>query len=234
MPAAPLSQPRTVVRRSQLARDRLLEAGLQIFGKRGLDGTSVREIATASGQNVASISYHFGSKEGLYFAVLENAAQELLRRAGGLRAEVDAVRTSGNCTPEEAKALIQRILRTLYLNIASREDSLAIGKLVVREQMEPTQGFEILFRTCLGQIHEALGLLLSKAVGVDPNAPETIIRAHTLLGQVFSFRVARETIRRRLGWKTMEGKNAELVAAIIEENVALLLDAMRRNRPELS
>lgn len=51
------------------ARSRLLNSALNLFAKNGFSKTSTREIATAAGVNIASISYYFGDKAGLYHAV---------------------------------------------------------------------------------------------------------------------------------------------------------------------
>ena len=51
------------------ARNRLLDAALALFAEKGFAKTSTREIALAAHANIASISYYFGDKEGLYKAV---------------------------------------------------------------------------------------------------------------------------------------------------------------------
>jgi len=51
------------------ARARLLQAGLRLFAQQGYSSTSTRELAEAASVNVASISYYFGDKAGLYRAV---------------------------------------------------------------------------------------------------------------------------------------------------------------------
>ena len=53
------------------SRSKLLEVGTQMFADRGLNGVSVREISLAAETSISMISYHFGSKEGLYSAVLQ-------------------------------------------------------------------------------------------------------------------------------------------------------------------
>jgi TetR/AcrR family transcriptional regulator len=50
---------------------KLLEVGTQLFAERGLHGVSIRELSQAAGTSISMISYHFGSKEGLYSAVLQ-------------------------------------------------------------------------------------------------------------------------------------------------------------------
>jgi TetR/AcrR family transcriptional regulator len=51
-------------------RDNLIAAAIPLFAAKGFNGVSVREVAAASGANLSMISYYFGSKEGLYAAVL--------------------------------------------------------------------------------------------------------------------------------------------------------------------
>jgi TetR/AcrR family transcriptional regulator len=52
-------------------RSKLMDVGTQLFAERGLKGVSIREISLAAGTSISMISYHFGSKEGLYSAVLQ-------------------------------------------------------------------------------------------------------------------------------------------------------------------
>jgi len=48
-----------------------MDAGTQLFAEKGLNGVSVRELTQAAETSISMISYHFGSKEGLYSAVLQ-------------------------------------------------------------------------------------------------------------------------------------------------------------------
>lgn len=50
-------------------RERLLDAAQHLFVKRGIGGTSLRSITAHAGTNLASVNYHFGSKDGLIHAV---------------------------------------------------------------------------------------------------------------------------------------------------------------------
>ena len=51
------------------ARERVLEAGLEVLKQEGYAGLTTAKVAARSGQNKALISYHFGSKQGLVAAV---------------------------------------------------------------------------------------------------------------------------------------------------------------------
>lgn len=51
---------------------RLIEAAERLFGERGIDGVSLRQVAAAAGQrNTAAIHYHFGCKEALIDGIFE-------------------------------------------------------------------------------------------------------------------------------------------------------------------
>jgi AcrR family transcriptional regulator len=63
------------------ARQLLIAAATPFFAAKGINGTNVREIANAAGVNLSMISYHFGSKEGLYAAVLREQFAGLTRIA---------------------------------------------------------------------------------------------------------------------------------------------------------
>jgi len=66
-------------------RDRILAAAQKLFAEKGFDVTSVRDITTEAGCNVASVNYHFGGKDKLYLdtfrsmlAVLRDQRLEVL------------------------------------------------------------------------------------------------------------------------------------------------------------
>ncbi len=49
----------------------IIESAIKLFSIKGFEGTSVREIATDAGVNLAMINYYFGSKEKLFENVVE-------------------------------------------------------------------------------------------------------------------------------------------------------------------
>ena len=53
------------------SRSRILAAATPLFARHGLNGVSVREVASAAGVNLSMISYYFGGKEGLYASILK-------------------------------------------------------------------------------------------------------------------------------------------------------------------
>lgn len=59
-------------------KEQLILAGEQLFGQRGIEGTSLREVATKAGNgNNNAVRYHFGSKEGLIQAIFSYRVAQL-------------------------------------------------------------------------------------------------------------------------------------------------------------
>src|SRR3981081_4013505 len=49
---------------------RILDAAELLFMEHGFEATSLRQLTSAAGVNLAAVNYHFGSKEELFQAVL--------------------------------------------------------------------------------------------------------------------------------------------------------------------
>jgi TetR/AcrR family transcriptional regulator len=75
--------------------DTLLRGARRVFAKRGFDASSVREIAREAGVDPALIAHHFGCKEALWIAVVEQIAvhtRALIEETRNLRASPLTVR----------------------------------------------------------------------------------------------------------------------------------------------
>lgn len=59
---------------------RILHVARELFISKGYEGTSVRDIAVASGANVAHIKYYFNSKSHLFEIIFDEAFEVLIQR----------------------------------------------------------------------------------------------------------------------------------------------------------
>ncbi|MEK6228026.1 MAG: TetR/AcrR family transcriptional regulator [Actinomycetota bacterium] len=113
MPAASTAARPGPGRPSSGARERLLEAGLEVLKADGYAGLTTAKVAARSGENKALISYHFGSKQGLVAAagreVSESITVEVLE---GLK---------GN---ESVEQLVRNVVAALW-RVMDRDERLA-------------------------------------------------------------------------------------------------------------
>lgn len=101
---------------------RILLAAKKLFAQQGYDGTSVRQICEEAGGNVALVSYHFGGKENVFFAILDTLfpgnqldqyEEQLKDPVQGLKLIVEGVVRFKHDDPELAAIIHQEIsLRT--------------------------------------------------------------------------------------------------------------------------
>ena len=82
----------------QSHRERLLEAAIVCLQEKGYARTTARDLVAASDTNLASIGYHFGSKEHLLNVAVAEAFQRWLKPLVALAAE------PGPATPLERLA----------------------------------------------------------------------------------------------------------------------------------
>ena len=121
--------------KGQAARELIVAAATQLFAEKGVRGATITEIAAAAGVNRAMISYYFGSKDALYDAIIDAAvadAAETLERA--------------DFDPHTGDALRELVL-TLAAMLARRP---YLGKMVMREYLEPGRLFDPATATKLG------------------------------------------------------------------------------------
>jgi AcrR family transcriptional regulator len=85
-------------------RDQILEGAIECVQTRGVAGTTTRDIAAAAGASLASIPYHFGSKD----ALMDQALLMAIRRYSG---HVARQAFAGDAPPLQAlaKSLIATI-----------------------------------------------------------------------------------------------------------------------------
>lgn len=209
------------------ARTRLIQAGLVAFGLYNFEGASTRELARLAGVNLAAIPYHFGGKQGLYQAVVEHIADNLTRRAGPGLDKARSILDSGRAGPEELTSTLKDLLGSIAEAMLMTPDAHLWVRIMLREQTAPTSAFETLYAKALGPAHTTLAELVARATGREPGDPEAGIRAFSLMGQILVFRAARETIKRRMGWRTIDRKAFKIIRKVIDDNIAAIMRGVR-------
>jgi AcrR family transcriptional regulator len=80
-------------KKSDATRRHLLERALELFQKRGVEATTMRDIAKAAGMSLGAAYYYFPSKEAIVFAFYEEnqEAAERVELTGTLRDQIAAI-----------------------------------------------------------------------------------------------------------------------------------------------
>jgi AcrR family transcriptional regulator len=213
--------------RGEESRQRIVVSALEVFGRYGFDGASTRLLAREAKVNLAAIAYYFGGKEGLYRAVAEHVASQISERQAPVLERVEAALSDPSLDRERALALLLQLLDAFAAMIIASNGADRWARFIIREQMDPTPAFDILYGAVMRRVHGACAALVARLLDQDPEDPDTLIRTSTIIGQILVFRAARATALKRLGWARFTDERVRAIQAIVREQVRAIL-----HRPE--
>jgi AcrR family transcriptional regulator len=149
-------------------REQLLDIGRRLFAERGLEGTSIEEIAARADVSKPVVYGHFGGKEGLYAVVVDREVERFIALATRLLAGEDKM----------SKFEVAAVELLRYI-----QDNSDGFRILVRDS-NPSSGsgtFASLISDIASQVEYILGDVL-KGRGYDPKlAP---LYAQMLVGMV--------------------------------------------------
>ncbi|WP_108853476.1 CerR family C-terminal domain-containing protein [Albidovulum aquaemixtae] len=204
----------------QGTRAELIAAGLNLFGRKGFAATSTRALAAAANTNVASIAYHFGSKDGLRRA----CGEEVARRVGGVLAQAG---TDMPATPASAAMRIEQMLRRMVLFLAGSYDADDIVGFMLREIGEDGPVLDDVYSTMIEPMHRRFCALWAIATGREAESEATRLVVFSVIGQVLYFRIGRPIVERRLGWSALGPAEAARIGDLLAANLHAILDRER-------
>nr|QKW93672.1 helix-turn-helix transcriptional regulator [Vitiosangium cumulatum] len=169
--------------RAREAREALLQAAGEVFAEAGYEAAGIRAICARAGANVAAVNYHFGGKEALYQAVLEELFASADRRAPRVREDASGTR------PEEAVgALVQGLVHRLF-----DPDGGWRGLLFARELASPSPFFAELVSRHIRPTWEHLESLVAR-LRPELSAEERRLHVAGLIGQCVFLRNAQSLL----------------------------------------
>lgn len=127
-------------------RTKIIDCAGRLFAQRGFEATTSKLICTTAQVNMAAVNYHFGSREGLYRAVLKEAHTYLMN--------LDLL-TQLEQSNDSAEAKISQLL-DLYISSILRDNSWYV-EVWARELLQPSHFFQEVFQ---GEIVPKLNTLL--------------------------------------------------------------------------
>jgi AcrR family transcriptional regulator len=176
---------------------RILDAAEKLFGEKGFDATSLRDITTEADVNLAAVNYHFQAKESLIEAVILRAAGPVNGRrltmldAAGPRPTIEQI----------IEAFVGPVLENDYEKIAP---------LMARVLASP----EVMQRVFKRHI-ETLSRRFSEAIGValpELSPAERIWRLHFTAGAM-AHTITRAPVMREMFGGALDLKDRKLLIA---------------------
>jgi AcrR family transcriptional regulator len=207
-------------------RTALLIAGIRLFGTKGFEATSTREIAAAADTNIASIAYHFGGKEGLRLACAEMVGSRIQSVVG---LALGAIDPKGD--PVLAQAAFERVLMGVADFMLGQVEARDIAGFMVRELGAPGAVLDRVYTEFILPVHRSLCALLGLATGQDPESDLIRIGTFSIAGQVVYFRIGHAIVARRMEWKSVGPDEVDAIKAVILSNIRAFIATNRKLKP---
>lgn len=218
-----MSPARQVDPRGDATRQRIMAAAATLFAKYGYEGVSTRALADLADANQAAIQYHFGSKEGLYRAIVQRIGDDIADRMHGVREAAEAA-LGGNHPDAVLRARLLEMLDAFADLMLAESGHTGWADFIARAEIENEGLLEGLTSAVWASAVEPCARLLRRLIaGADEQ--RAILAALTLLGTITTFkkRCLQKTIARALGWTAFGPHEIALVQRMVREQAEAFL-----------
>ena len=162
-------------------RERLLSIAREVFSESGFQGATVREICRRAEVNLASVNYHFSSKEALFTAALDF---EPLRALRDKASQVE-------CAEMRLQFFIQDFLTQLMDEKGSSQ-----CRLMMHELINPTLALDSIVQQAIAPLHDFMSQLLRDAAETKIPSVELRRCVFSIFGQCLFYRHSYAVIQR--------------------------------------
>lgn len=169
-------------------RDRLLNSAGEVFAQKGFESSTVREICALAEANIAAVNYHFGDKESLYLAAVQEAHCD---KGTPPRAEWPPGMA--------AEQKLVEFVREMMADMIDQDRPSWQVALVMREMAQPTRACEELVKSFIGPKFAILVDILSELLPASVTMREKHLHAFSIVGQCLLYRFHRPVGRLLLG-----------------------------------
>ena len=184
-----LSPPLTDDALPELDRDAATKAAVlataeRLFALNGFRNVSVRDITAEAGVNLASVNYHFGSKDALVFEIFRRRTTELSRERARMLHEAEDRHAGHPPVREILAALVEPPMRW-----SGRGESHRIAmQFIIRARSEGTEAVKEVLRTDVSHLRLFADALIRSRLDLPPE--EIYWRLHFTLGMIHNNRFA--------------------------------------------
>lgn len=217
--------------RSCETRQRIIETSLRLFAEHGFKGVSVRDISAEAQVNVAAVSYHFGSKQGLYRTIFETVLDEDEAHFSGLMANVAGRLERAGSDAATLAAAVEILAGGLVARIASYENFTWFSVLLARELAFPGELFDLLYRRRAEPILGLMAQMVSAARRIPAESPAVRLAANVLHCQVASLVFARPILWRQVDWDQYTPERVDLLTRTVADLMCRAIGLEPQHRP---
>lgn len=194
------------------SKQKILNAATKLFAHKGFDAVSVREICKEANANLCLISYHFGGKQELYNAIIDDLIEKQTRYANTF---LDFSVNPRTLKKQEQIELLYTVLDK-FIDFFYSKITNDLILLLLKEQQSPdcrikTPAFEYLKK------------LIGAVFNLEENSRELVYQTLFIISQLNSPRIFPAFSLRQLGQDTFNEQDIKIIRDNIKFYINLTL-----------
>jgi TetR/AcrR family transcriptional regulator, regulator of cefoperazone and chloramphenicol sensitivity len=215
--------------RGEETRARIIRAALAMFGERGFDGVSTRDIATEAGVPAPSLQYYFENKEGLYAACIADIQTAAMNVVGPALETIDELlraKASDSRIIDAYCAMLDGLADFMFGSADAARRALFITRRIMpikANLIDPAKGPGSRVHDCCARI-----IAYISHGGVDEE--ERRLMAVSINGQLLTFHLAREHLKFVLGSNEITPERLQTIKQIVRRQTTLLLKSCKHKQ----
>ncbi|HXP64070.1 MAG TPA: CerR family C-terminal domain-containing protein [Steroidobacteraceae bacterium] len=206
--------------RGDETRAHIVTVALKVFGERGFDLASTRDIAAKAGVKTPALQYYFDGKEGLHLACAQYVLDKALPK---LKPSLErAIEAAQNGSDESARSALEDVLDSLTNSLGDPSTESWI-RFVARSKHDGAgPGVELIRKTLSYPILEAAAGLVEKIAG-EKSREVARLRTLLILGQIHWMNASRTEALKVMRWSKLDAVKLTLIKEMVREHTRLAL-----------
>jgi AcrR family transcriptional regulator len=220
--------------RGEETRGRILAAALELFAESGFEGASTRAIAERAEANLPAIQYYFGSKEGLYRAVVEQFSQHMRQGVAPITERIRAELAAGSALGEASRDRLVRlvcdmvdVVIALILDDGEPSDRECRQKFFARMEVEPNAAVEALQDDMIRHVSDPICAVIGRLIDRSPDDELVLLHAMTIIGQAKIF--CGWGTARLLHWDTIGEDRVRSAQSVVRQHIEAAFSGARKS-----
>lgn len=203
-------------------RERILEVAGPIFAERGFHATSIREISSNAGVNLAAVNYHFRSKENLYLETVKFAYESIA-------AKEPLPADTGDMPPQ---AQLRAFIRAMLKRLVTKPCPEWHGNLIMREVSQPTEACKEFVKNFVQPTFRLLQQVIASLLPLGLPGERHILIGFSIMGQILHYHHARYVIPMLIGESAYQSFDLDRIADHITTFTLAALESLHPHRCE--
>ena len=210
----------------------ILDVALPLFAERPFDAVSTRQIAKQADVNLSAISYHFGSKEGLYTAIFERIINDLAPVREGfeqfIEGFIDHLADQPSYPYEFCKQIVELILGAVLTHKNSRWNM----QLILREVQSHGPNFDLVVEGHVLKMQTMMCQCVGAIMAEKATSPVVVLTSQSIFNLCLQYSMNQELIRLQLDLSDRETSAVDLIKSVSISHICGLLKIPEIENPQ--